>query len=86
MTTETRTYYLTKYALSAGIKAVLCESPSSDGYCRPADYYSYFKLGRDIFETLAEAQADAEARRIKKIASLKKQIAKLEKMTLEVKS
>lgn len=75
-----KTYYLSKYALSDGIKVVEADDVS-DGYVRPDGYYWIsFKLGRDIHETEAAAKAAAESMRLKKIASLKKQIAKLEAM------
>lgn len=88
MTTKTdittRTYYLTKYALSDGIKvaegAQLERDPAYIGVGRGWDYATY-ALGTEAFETEAEAIANADARRVKKIASLKRQIAKLEKMT-----
>lgn len=76
-----KTYYLSKYALSDGIKAVESDDTGSD-YIRPHGYVSFYsyKLGRDIHETEAAAKAEAEKMRVKKIASLKKQIAKLEQM------
>lgn len=90
MTTKTditRTYYLTKYALGGGIKAVPGKPSMIDPrYIDLDGYGAYYLLGSGVFETEAEAIANAEARRIKKIASLKKQIAKLEKMKFEGKS
>jgi hypothetical protein len=42
------------------------------------------ELGRDAHETREAAVADAERRRVAKIASLRKQIARLEALTWEV--
>lgn len=42
-----------------------------------------FKVGRDAHETREAAVADAERRRVAKIASLKRQIARLEALTWE---
>lgn len=84
---DTRTYYLTRYALTEGIKVVEGEPSDLDAdYINIGGYFGSFKLGGEIFETLPEAVAGAERKRVKKIASLKKQIAKLEKMTFEAKS
>ncbi len=77
-------YWITKYALSGdGII-------QRDGERRESGYISIklterhwhqsFKLGSDVFETEGEAKIDADKKRLKKIASLKKQIAKLEAM------
>lgn len=89
MTTKTditpRTYYLTKYALSDGVRSVNgCLSHKGGcmvGHIEGYPMWTSFELGKDIFVTLPEAIADADARRVRKIASLKKQIAKLENLT-----
>lgn len=47
-------------------------------------YTDLFRVGRDCWPTEAEAMADAERRRDKKIASLRKQIEKLEKTPIKV--
>lgn len=47
---------------------------------RPRALPIYGYLGRDLFETEAEAAAAMEAKRVKKIESLRKQIEKLEGM------
>lgn len=81
------TYYLSKYALTDGIKKVEVDvSPCVDGFVYIKGHWRVYKLGGDIHKTEAEALAAAEAMRVKKIASLKKQIAKLEAVTFEVKS
>ena len=76
-----KTYWLTKYALSKGITAELGELLAGHKTSlKVADYYGYFHLGKDAFETEQEAKTVAEVMRTKKIASLKKSIAKLEQM------
>ena len=73
--------WISKYALSSGITK---HDAKIDGeWAVPGDPfapYVYFKLGRDAHATEAAAIQFAEAQRVKKIASLKKQIAKLENM------
>ena len=73
-----KTYFLAKYALSQGIQVVK-GPPSTDGYV--SLLIGFFKLGRDIFETRAEAVVAAKALQAKKIASLQKQLAAVENMT-----
>ena len=77
--------WISKYALSGGITEHECEHPKADGAYvypgKPFAGYVGFKLGRDAHTTPEEAAKAAEAARTKKIASLRKQIAKLEKMS-----
>ena len=77
-------YYVTKYALTSkdGTPMKLACEPFGDGYLSEVggNGWTLFKLGRDAFETLADAKADVERRRLEKITSLRKQIAKLEKL------
>lgn len=80
------TYWITKYCLSGKITSIEAEPESygsgqSELWVRTSGYsWTSFKVGRDAFDNEADAKADAEARRQKKIASLRKQIAKLEKL------
>ncbi|MBU0917897.1 MAG: hypothetical protein KKD97_16250 [Gammaproteobacteria bacterium] len=77
-----KSLWISKYALTYGIKAADWDGKVSDyGYVFPSGYCSGFKLGRDAHETEAEAKQAAEKKRLAKIASLKKQIAKLEAMS-----
>jgi hypothetical protein len=79
----TFTGYVTKYALSAGIKEMQLEYDGSR-YCNEigSGIFRFFgRLGRDCFRSHFEAKERAEEMRKDKIASLKKQIAKLEKLT-----
>lgn len=78
------TVYITKYALSDGIKKINAKVAS--GYCISNDYGILQSFYKDEFHlTEEQALANAELRRNKKIASLKKQIEKLEKMTFKIK-
>lgn len=77
------TVYLSKYALTSGIEKYEANGTCGDDYVRIHDAWNLMKMGRDCFKSFAEAQKDAEKRRIKKIASLKKSITKLEKLTFE---
>lgn len=77
--------FVTKYALSGGIRETEAErSPSSDGMWeigRPS-VSGYFRA-EEYALTRAAAIRQAEDRRQKKIASLRKQITKLEKLRFE---
>jgi len=76
-----KTYYQTRYALTSGIAEVEGEE-GGHGYIQHGKH-GFDKLGKDIFETMEEAQADQRKRALKAIASSEKKIAKLRKM-LEV--
>lgn len=70
--------WISAYALSSGIR-------NEEGHLNTdGDYFTsglgFYPVGKHAHETRDAALAAAEAARIKKIASLKKQIAKLEKM------
>jgi hypothetical protein len=76
--------WISKYALSGGITEHECEPPK-DGSAyvypgKPFAGYVSFTLGRDAHTTPEEAAKAADASRVKKIASIRKQLAKLEKM------
>lgn len=78
--------YLTKYALTDGIKVVDAESTSSDNdYVKVSGYYSLFTLKKDITPDKKVALQRAEEMRITKLKSLDKQIKKLSalKFTIE---
>lgn len=76
-----RSYWLSKYALSDGIKVVDGPEPDCGGYVKPDGYLDIYKVGSEIHKTEAEAKAAAEKLRVKKLASLRKQIAALEAKT-----
>lgn len=82
------TVYCTRYALTTGIKARVLKSYNShwlDGayaYLAVSSYTAEQRIvGRDVHATPEEAAVAAEKQRTKKIASLKKQIARLEART-----
>lgn len=75
--------WITKYALSGGLVKMSAPQVDEDGYVadrfKKNDYRRY-KIGSDVFDSEEAARLDAEKRRLKKIASLEAQIAKLKKM------
>lgn len=72
--------WISKYALTAGIEKADGELSDTGYFYRSSGYWPSFKVGRDAHATLEEANASAEAARVKKIKSLKKQIEALEKL------
>lgn len=86
------TVYITKYALTRGIEVLECvrdiNKPKYFYYehATPFHLSELYVLDVDCFLTWESAIANAELRRDKKIASLSKQIKKLEKLTFSVKS
>jgi hypothetical protein len=80
------TAYITKYALSNGkilkIDARLCGDVSNTmiAYRTEGSMFDQYAHGSDWHHALPEAIAKADEMRVKKIASLKKNIAKLENM------
>lgn len=79
--------FVTKYALSMGdiedieVRQPLANSP--DYVSRADGTYRGHRLGIDAFERREDAVVAANTARDKKIASLKKQIAKLEALRFE---
>lgn len=73
--------FITKYALTGGIKEVE-GTISEHGYLHVKDIYSSFSR-KEYFFTREEALKDAEERRKKKIKSLEKQIAQMQNMKFE---
>lgn len=78
----TTTMWLSRYALSDGIREFTPSTSGSEGYVYEG--WTIHKVGVDCHATKEAAIADAERRRVKKIASLRKQIAKLEALKFEV--
>ena len=78
-------YYITKYALTKGIQIVECgQSSGGDGFVY--DGWNVYRVGQDAHETLEHALARGEQMRIERIASIKKQIVKLETMSIKAPS
>lgn len=79
--------FITKYALTEGIKEI--ETDIRRNEVRNYEYvsygnYSFFYIGEDAFTDKSEALKKAEEMRIRKIASLRRQIEKLEKLSFKV--
>ena len=77
--------FITKYALTSGIKEMELEIVKSN-FSNSQDYvregsWTFFYIGKDVFLDKSEAVKTAEKMRKKKIASLRKQIEKLEKLS-----
>lgn len=78
------TFWISKYALTGGIEKIEPEGEPQDGLLvyRERGWSRYVHgEGRDWHRTEAGAIARAEVMRKAKIASLQKQIAKLEKLS-----
>ncbi len=76
-----KTAWVTKHALTSGIQKHTGRYSKNQDRLMVNNYCESFnKLGKDFHFTKKEAIARAEEMRKKKIASLKKQIAKLEKL------
>ena len=80
---DTIVVFTSRYALSDGISRTEIEDTGL-GYLWDRRLGRIYHLGKDCFETEEGARADAEKRRALKIANLKKQIAKLEKLEIKV--
>lgn len=77
-----KTVWISRYALSNGITEHNAEIRDARAYPgAPFASFAGFTLGKDAHETREAAVEAAEKQRIKKIASVKKQLAKLEKLT-----
>lgn len=77
-------YFITKYALTVGIEEKNLQETSVPGRMSLVGSewgQTYYK--GEYFTTKPEAIADAERRRDTKIASLKKSLAKMERLTLK---
>lgn len=72
--------WVSRYALSNG-KVSQREGRISDHWF--VLNYQYLRIGVDAHYTESEAINAAEQRRVKKVASLRKQIAKFEKMSFK---
>lgn len=79
--------FITKYALTEGIKEIETDIRRNEvGNYKYVLYgnYSCFYIGKDAFTDKSEALKKAEEMKIRKIASLRKQIEKLEKLSFKV--
>lgn len=73
--------WITKYALSKGIVVEHAEHRGGDLWVFSGGFVDSRLEGRDWHRTEESAMACAEEMRVKKIASLKKNISKLENLT-----
>lgn len=81
------TVYITKYALTKGIIKTIPRTASTDGYIyvrHPGAPFDQLYREADYALNESEAQVWGEDIRIRRIASLKKQIAKLEKLEIKI--
>lgn len=79
--------FITKYALTKGIKEIdadIIRSRFENEEYVIDDSYSYFRIGTNAFTDKSEALKKAEEMKIRKIASLRKQMEKLEKLSFKV--
>lgn len=80
MPTKTKVW-ISKYALSEGITEHMAEIRNGAAYPgAPFASFIGFTIGKDAHETREAAVAAAGKQRVKKIAAVKKQLAKLEAM------
>lgn len=82
MDRERITAWITKYALTKGIQEVEGKT-DGDGYLSYGKYDYNHAFRKEWYRTREAAIKRAEEMRLKKIASLKKQLKKLEKMRFE---
>lgn len=75
--------WISKYALTAGVQDKEGEL-SGEFFYPQGEGFNAYRVGRDAHPTIEEAAKTAEQARLKKIASLKKQIHKLEKLNFTV--
>ena len=77
-------FFLSKYALTGGIKEAEGKMIAGDMkgfiYAKLDGYESIYVIGRDVHETREAAVEEAETMRKRKIASLRRQIAKIEEL------
>lgn len=74
-------HFITKYALTEGIKVRDDLREDEDGYAYGRPGFEMFKLGRDCFRDHDAAVKAAEKMRGKKVASLEEQIARVRALT-----
>ena len=77
-------FFLSKYALTGGIKEAegkaVKESTGDTVYAKLDEDYSLFTIGKYAHETREAAVDAAEFLRARKLASLRRQIAKIEEL------
>lgn len=81
-------FYVTKYTLSSGeVRRLQLEYKPDENYAYTlrgeGSFQQQFVIGRDCFENWDDAVKAFSVAREKKIAALKRQMAKLEKMAIK---
>lgn len=85
-----KTVYYTKYALTSGIQERILEKYDDEGYATlrkwPKEYGNsgIFVSRKEVSETLEDALVVAEEMRIRKLASLDKQIKKISALEFKI--
>ena len=82
MEPERKTYWVTKYLFTCGIEQKKLGVSSEPDYVR--DGWNMYRIGRDAHETEEAAIAHAKKMIAKKLASLDKQRARLQKLAEEL--
>ena len=80
--------WVTKYALSSGVfstEAKVDEANKRAQIKRPGDYWAWNAFGNEFHTTEEAARARFDELKQKKLASLRKQIAKIEALEFTVK-
>lgn len=81
-TDEKITVWITKYALTTGISQMEVQTyEDSPNVAKTLEAYPQYFHGDDWHRDKSSAIAKAESMRVKKISSLKKQIARLENLS-----
>ena len=83
MSDETFDAWVTKYALTSGIRKISARACGSPGMIADTDerhFVTQYFFNDEWHTSPADALAQAEKMRVRKIASLRKQIAKLESL------
>ena len=75
--------WITKHALTQGVEIWNGKTTDYGMFERDATFYDRYRHKGEWWPSRAEAIADALKRRDRKIASLKKQLARLEALTFE---
>jgi tmRNA-binding protein len=76
--------YVTKYALTTGITAENANVDGAVAHWRTGSGWPMHAYKGEWFESSEAALENAEQRRVRKLASLRKQIEKLEKKTFKI--
>lgn len=78
-------FYVTKHALTGGIIQMHLDVMDGGEYAtdKTSAWWTSCRIGKDCFRAKENAIIDAEKRRVKKIASLEKQLTKLRSLKFD---